>query len=163
MKTLKNGPQKLLIIGPNLFFSQSSPQPMIDFSYYKYVPRPICLLIFAVRLWLFFSFGTFDSFLAWSWQKSSVQPINQSKPVLVKGDNRRFRAYCPKKIYTVPKSLDSVMDFLECWNFLVFESGARNFVFLLKISPWNRKWWRQKNCKNHFHDKKIPIKIGKIC
>ena len=35
MKTLKNGPQKLLIIGQNLFFSQSSPanspQPKIDF------------------------------------------------------------------------------------------------------------------------------------
>ena len=49
MKTLKNEPQKLLIIGPNLFFSQSnlahSPQLKIDFSYYKYVPRHICLLI----------------------------------------------------------------------------------------------------------------------
>ena len=49
MKTLKNGPQKLLIIGPNLFFSQSSPahspKPKIDFIYYKYVPRRICLLI----------------------------------------------------------------------------------------------------------------------
>ena len=49
IKTLKNGPQKLLIIDPNLFFSQSSPahspHPRIDFSYYKYVPRHICLLI----------------------------------------------------------------------------------------------------------------------
>ena len=46
MKTSKNGPRKLLIIGPNLFFTvQPSPQPKIDFSYYKYVPRLICLLI----------------------------------------------------------------------------------------------------------------------
>ena len=39
IKTLKNGPQKLLIIGPNPFISQSSPdhspQPRIDFSYYE--------------------------------------------------------------------------------------------------------------------------------
>ena len=49
MKTLKNGPQKLLMIGPKLFFSQYWPgcpnQPRIDFSYYKYDPRLICLLI----------------------------------------------------------------------------------------------------------------------
>ena len=44
MKTLKNEPQKLLIIGPNLFFSPS-PQPRIYFSYYKYLPRHICFLI----------------------------------------------------------------------------------------------------------------------
>ena len=52
MKTFKYGPQKLLIIGPNLFFTvQSSPahstQPKIDFSNYKYVPRLICLHICA--------------------------------------------------------------------------------------------------------------------
>ena len=39
IKTLKNGPQKLLIIGPDPFISQSSPdhspQPRIDFSYYE--------------------------------------------------------------------------------------------------------------------------------
>ena len=29
------------------FFSQSNPQPRIDFSYYKYVPRRICFLICA--------------------------------------------------------------------------------------------------------------------
>ena len=38
IKTLKNGPQNLLIIGPDPFISQSSPdhspQPRIDFSYY---------------------------------------------------------------------------------------------------------------------------------
>ena len=40
MKILKNGPQKLLIIGQNLVFTvQPSPQPRIDFKYYKYVPR----------------------------------------------------------------------------------------------------------------------------
>ena len=42
---MKNGPQKLLIIGLDTFILQSSPQPKIDFSYYEYVPRPICLLI----------------------------------------------------------------------------------------------------------------------
>ena len=48
MKTKKNGPQKLLIIGPKLFFTvlPGCPnQPRIDFSYYKYVPRLFCLLI----------------------------------------------------------------------------------------------------------------------
>ena len=39
----------LLIIGPDPFISQSSPdhspQPRINFSYYKYVPRHICFLI----------------------------------------------------------------------------------------------------------------------
>jgi hypothetical protein len=55
MKTLKNWPQKLLIIGPNLFFhspaqpTAHNPQPRIDFLYYKYVPRHICLLICGVR------------------------------------------------------------------------------------------------------------------
>ena len=38
-KKWKNGPQKLLIIGPDPFVSQSSPdhspQPRIDFSYYE--------------------------------------------------------------------------------------------------------------------------------
>jgi hypothetical protein len=55
MKTSENGPQKLLIIGPNLFFTvQPSPQPGIDFSYYKNVTRHICLLICgeALGLWL---------------------------------------------------------------------------------------------------------------
>ena len=50
MKTLKNGPQKLLIIDPKLFFTvlilPGCPnQPRSDFSYYKYVPRLIWLLI----------------------------------------------------------------------------------------------------------------------
>jgi hypothetical protein len=50
MKTLKNRPQKLLIIGPNLFFTvQPSPQPKIDILYYKYVPRCICLLICGIK------------------------------------------------------------------------------------------------------------------
>ena len=48
-ENLKNGPQMLLIISPKLFFSQYWPdypnQCRIDFSYYKYVPRLICLLI----------------------------------------------------------------------------------------------------------------------
>ena len=39
MKFLKNGPQKLFIIGPDPLISQSSPdhspQPRIDFSYYE--------------------------------------------------------------------------------------------------------------------------------
>ena len=30
---------------PFFFTAQSRPQPRIDISYYKYVPRPICLLI----------------------------------------------------------------------------------------------------------------------
>ena len=48
MKTEKNGSQKMLIIGPKLFFTvlHGCPnQPRIDFSYHKYVPRLICLLI----------------------------------------------------------------------------------------------------------------------
>jgi hypothetical protein len=49
IKTLKNGPQKLLIIGPNPFISQSSPdhspQPRIDFSYYEISGPDICSLI----------------------------------------------------------------------------------------------------------------------
>ena len=51
MKTLKIRPQKLLIIGQNPFFHSPaqahSLQPKIDFSYYEYVPRHICLLICA--------------------------------------------------------------------------------------------------------------------
>ena len=49
IKTLKNGPQKLLIIGLNPFISQSSPnhspQPRIDFSYYEISGPDICFLI----------------------------------------------------------------------------------------------------------------------
>ena len=50
-KTFKSGPQKLLIIDPNLFL-QSSPAhspKLIFFSNYKYVPRLICLLICGVK------------------------------------------------------------------------------------------------------------------
>jgi hypothetical protein len=49
-ENLQNGPQKLLIIGPNLFFHSPAPQPIIDLSYYKFVPRPIYLLICALAL-----------------------------------------------------------------------------------------------------------------
>ena len=49
IKTLKNGPQKLLIIGPDPFISQSSPdhssQPRTDFSYYEISGPDICSLI----------------------------------------------------------------------------------------------------------------------
>jgi hypothetical protein len=49
IKTLKNGPQKLLIIGPDPFISQSSPdhspQPRIDLSYYEISGPDICSLI----------------------------------------------------------------------------------------------------------------------
>ena len=48
-KNMKNGPQKLLIIGPDSFISQSSPdhspQPRIDFSYYEISGPDICSLI----------------------------------------------------------------------------------------------------------------------
>ena len=48
-KKWKNGPQKLLIIGPDPFISQSSPdhspQPRIDFSYYEISGPDICSLI----------------------------------------------------------------------------------------------------------------------
>ena len=50
IKTLKNEPQKLLIIGPDPFISQSSPdqdhspQPRIDFSYYEISGPDICSL-----------------------------------------------------------------------------------------------------------------------
>ena len=50
-KKWKNGPQKLLIIGPDPFISQSSPdhspQPRIDFSYYEISGPDICSLICA--------------------------------------------------------------------------------------------------------------------
>jgi hypothetical protein len=49
IKTFKNGPQKLLIIGPDPFISQSSPdhspQPIINFSYYEISGPDICSLI----------------------------------------------------------------------------------------------------------------------
>ena len=51
IKTLKNWPQKLLIIGPDPFISQSSPdrspQPRINFSYYEISGPDICSLICA--------------------------------------------------------------------------------------------------------------------
>ena len=47
----KTGPQKLLIIVPNPYLSQSipdhSPQPRIDFSYYEISEQDICSLICA--------------------------------------------------------------------------------------------------------------------
>ena len=47
-KKWKNGPQKLLIIGPDPFISKSSPdhspQPRIDFSYYEISGLDICSL-----------------------------------------------------------------------------------------------------------------------
>ena len=58
MKTLKNGPQKLLIISPDPFISQSSPdhcpQPRIDFSYYEISGPDNCSLICDVHQLLFF-------------------------------------------------------------------------------------------------------------
>ena len=49
VKTLKNWPQKLLIIGPDPFISHSSPdhspQTIIDFSYYQISGPDICSLI----------------------------------------------------------------------------------------------------------------------
>ena len=52
-KKWKNGPQKLLIIGPDPFISQSSPdhspQSRIDFSYYQILGPDICSLICALR------------------------------------------------------------------------------------------------------------------
>ena len=54
-KTWKNRPQKLLIIGPDPFISQSSPdhspQPRIDFSYYEISGPNICSLICAPSIW----------------------------------------------------------------------------------------------------------------
>ena len=48
-KKWKNGPQKLLIIGPDPFILQSrpdhSPLPRIDFSYYEISGPDICSLI----------------------------------------------------------------------------------------------------------------------
>ena len=65
MKTLKNGPQKLLTIGPT-FFWQVRPgclnQPRIDFSYHKYAPRFICLLICGFHIPLESVLGTLSSF-----------------------------------------------------------------------------------------------------
>ena len=53
-KKWKNGPQKLLIIGPDPFFPQSSPghspQPRIDFSYYEISGPDICTFSY---LWMF--------------------------------------------------------------------------------------------------------------
>ena len=50
----KNWPQKLLIISPNPFISQPSPdhspQPSIDFSYYEISGPDICSLICALNL-----------------------------------------------------------------------------------------------------------------
>ena len=57
MKTWKKRPQKLLIIGPNFFLKYwpgCQNQPRIDFSCYKYVPRPICLLICDLHPYNFF-------------------------------------------------------------------------------------------------------------
>ena len=52
-KKWKNGPQKLLIIGPDPFISQSSPdhspQPRIDFSYYEISGPDICSLICGLK------------------------------------------------------------------------------------------------------------------
>ena len=52
-KSEKNGPQKLLIIGPDPFIPQSSPDhsplPRIDFSYYEISGPDICFLICSVR------------------------------------------------------------------------------------------------------------------
>ena len=47
IKTLKNGPQKLLTIGPNIFFHSPAhgPHPRIDFSYYEISGPDICSLI----------------------------------------------------------------------------------------------------------------------
>ena len=52
---VKKGPQKLLIIGPDPFISQSSPdhssQPRIDFSYYAILGPDICSLICDSNTW----------------------------------------------------------------------------------------------------------------
>ena len=49
LENIKKCPQKLLIIGPKLFFSQVQPgcpdQPRIDFSYHKMSGTSICSLI----------------------------------------------------------------------------------------------------------------------
>ena len=74
IKTLKNSPQKLLIIGPDPFISQSSPdhspQPRIDFSYYEISGEDICSLICGKRpfcrsqsYFILFSIGNFGATL----------------------------------------------------------------------------------------------------
>ena len=59
--TQNNGPQKLLIIGPDPFISHSSPdhspQPRIDFSYYEISGPDICSLICAWTYTITYLFG----------------------------------------------------------------------------------------------------------
>jgi hypothetical protein len=61
MKNCKNHPKKLLRIGPDPFFPQSSPgispQPKIDVPYYEISGPDICSLICAAQyLWKHFTF-----------------------------------------------------------------------------------------------------------
>ena len=83
IKFLKNWPQKLLIISPNPFISQSSPdhkpRPKIDFSYYEISGPDICSL-HTVREWIYIGHKLpriFDSSL-------SIYDLNAYKKCLKK-------------------------------------------------------------------------------
>ena len=88
-KTWKNSPQKLLIIVPDPFISQSSPdhspKSRIDFSYYEISGPDICSL----------SCGSQSSFNAW------IDPNVISLP------NRHKNQESPSNATTKPKSLSS--------------------------------------------------------
>ena len=77
-KSLKNGPQKLLIIGPNPSTVQPRPQPKIDFLYYEISGPDICSLICDYQR------GSKKYWLPYFWPKARLWPFEISAFLLTK-------------------------------------------------------------------------------
>ena len=71
------------------------------------------------------------------------RPINRFKPVLVKGDNRRFRAYCPKKIYC-SKISGFCYGLFRMLKFLSFREWSKKFRFSVKNQSLKQKMMEAK-------------------
>jgi len=66
------------------------------------------------------------------------RPKNRFKPVLVNGDNRRFRAYCPKKIYC-SKISGFCYGLFRMLKFLSFREWSKKFRFSVKNQSLTQK------------------------
>ena len=114
IKTLKNGPQKLLIIGPNPFISQSSPDhsPELIFHIMKSRDQTSVLLSVENTLW---NFPTFKVLVHFEPDNSRKVKIHKRRIDLLeptyKGLNvKLFTLLVRQLIYEVAETYSAMMD-----------------------------------------------------
>ena len=71
------------------------------------------------------------------------RPQNRFKPVLVNGDNRRFKAYCPIKIYC-SKISGFCYGLFRMLKFLSFREWSKKFRFSVKNQSLKQKMMEAK-------------------